>query len=471
METVPSTPINSDTRPEPSIPSPKPSRRPFRLPFPLLWLGGFGVALVLITLMVVLALRPILFPRRLPGIPLAVTRVSPAVSPLPLPAPPVAEIGNAKISLPVPTSVEIGGQSFPLKSATVEGTAWDIPSSTAGSAFWVNGTVFPYILGLEMTQENQALLGGLKEGDEITLLLSDGARLVFRVARQRSAPPGDTTLFAQSRPGLTLVGLQRVTEGGKREANYAVEADFRERIEGRPVAGPSAGSGEPTQVGNARVTVLETHAERGLSDLPAGTVAYFVELIVENTGTSSLLSRDFVMELLDGDGNRHLPSPSLAGKGKYGPLPAEIPSGGKAEGTVVYIIPEAVAGPTLTWIFGPQAASELRARFALPYSPPPMGTARAEVTVSQAFLGEGGTVLHVVAQIRNTGQVSLEVKEQDISLSSSAGAAELEVAAPPLPWIIAAGETREVELQFARPRASTCLVTILGYAFEISGLP
>lgn len=424
------------------------------------------MALLLITLVALLALRPVLFPRRPEGIPLSVTRVIPGVSPLPVPAPPVAEIGNTEVSLPVPTSLEVGGRTFPVRPVRVEGGVWNVSESDTDAAFWAYSTVIHYVLGLEPTEENQALVGGLREGDGIGLRLSSGARLIFQVVRRKTVSPQDESLFFQTRPGLTLLVLE---EEGERPA---VVADFRELVEPTPPeTGPVAGPGQPVQVGTARVTVVEGHAERGLADLPVGTVAYFVEVSVQNDGTGSLFPREFAAELVDGDGNRYLPSLSLAGKGRYGLLPEEILAGGRAEGTFAYVIPEAVAGPALTWIFGPQAASELRARFSLPYTPPPVAPAEAEVTVTQAFLGEGGEVLHVVARVRNRGSAALTVTERDISLSSRAGPGELQVAAPPLPWEIGAGQEREVELQFARPRAPSCVVTIRGYTFEISGWP
>lgn len=457
-------PVSPPPAPSPA-PSPSAPKLPTGVPSFAFLLLGVGVAVLVITLITLLALRPVLFPRRPAGIPLSITRVIPGVSPLPVPPPPVAEIGNTEVSLPVPISLEVGGRTFSVQSVSVEGPVWNAPGSDTGAALWVHGTVIRYVLGLAPTDENRALVGGLVDGDEIVLRLSSGARLTFQVVRQKTVAPDDASLFAQARPGLTLV----VLEEGER---LAVEADFRELVEPTPAASsPVAGPGQPVQVSAARVTVVDGHAERGLSDLPAGTVAYFVEVDVENNGTAPLRAREFVAELVDADGNRYLPSPSLAGKGKYGPLPEEIPGGGKAEGTFAYVIPEAIAGPRLTWVFGPQAASELRARFSLPYSPPPAAPAEPEVEVTQAFLGEGGEVLHIVARVRNRGAATLVVTERDISLSSRGGPAELQVAAPPLPWEIGAGQEREVELQFARPRATSCVVTILGYTFEISGLP
>ena len=45
------------------------------------------------------------------------------------------------------------------------------------------------------------------------------------------------------------------------------------------------------------------------------------------------------------------------------------------------------------------------------------------------------------------------------------------MAAPPLPWTIEPNQRQVIELQYRAPDASSVLLTILGYAFEINGLP
>ncbi|MCS7281850.1 MAG: hypothetical protein RMK65_12700 [Anaerolineae bacterium] len=410
-------------------------------------------------LLILLALRPVLFPRRPAGIRLEVPRVSPALSPLPAPALPVVEIGNAQVTLPIPVRLEAGGKSFTVQPVSRN---WEVPAQAADVALWLNGTVVNYVLGLPDTSENRSLISTL-QGD-LGLELSDGARRIFRIARQGRYPAGDERPLAQSRPGLTLILL------GKQEW-HVVEADFAGQIEPTPETGPLIGPQQPVQVGDLRVTVLESHAARGLEGLPTGAVAYFVEFAVENTGSTPFQTAGLVMELVDSAGNRFTPSPSLAQRGKHGPLPGEILPGERVNSTAAYVLPEAIGGPSLTWVFGPHASSSLRARFSLPYTPPPAAVARASVEVIQAFLGERGERLHIVARIRNQGDAPLTISEADIRLSSSAGPGELETAAPALPWTIEPGQEREVELQFARPRASVCVVTILGFTFEISGMP
>lgn len=471
MRTDPPAP-QPDTSPEekhPPAPQPETaSGQKRRLPSipPILLVGGIVLGLILIGLVVFLALRPVLFPPHPAGIPLEITRVS-FTSPLATPPPPIVEVGDTQITLPVPVTLEVGDHSFPVQPTGPGEGAWADPSAYPGFAIWVHGTVVNYVLGLEATEDNRAVVAGLRSGDPLSLHLSNGTRLIFHFVEQTEVSPDDATLFDQSHPGLTLVLL------GEEETERTVAfADFDRAEEPTlPTGGPAAGVGQAVQVGDARVTVIEGHAGAGGGDLPPGTMTYLVEFSVSNTGQSPLDVEEFVMELVDGVGNRYLHSPSIAAQGQYGPLEGEVAADAEVNGTAGYIVPDGLIGPTLTWVFGPQPGSELRARFTIPYTPPAVSPTWAVVEVLQAFLGEGNEALHVVAEVQNTGTSPLTVTANDIRLSSSAGPGELQVAAPPFPWTIEGGESREVELQFARPQASSCVVTILGYTFEISGLP
>jgi hypothetical protein len=111
----------------------------------------------------------------------------------------------------------------------------------------------------------------------------------------------------------------------------------------------------------------------------------------------------------------------------------------------------------------------------IPYDsgPAPTSGGKAEVTLDEdsTFLGSGGTVLIIGGEVRNTGGEPLTVRLSDITLTSSAGMSAQRSAAPPLPWTIQPGQTQVIELQYEKPDAATALLTILGYSFEIRGLP
>jgi hypothetical protein len=92
------------------------------------------------------------------------------------------------------------------------------------------------------------------------------------------------------------------------------------------------------------------------------------------------------------------------------------------------------------------------------------------VTVTDAFVDDEGNVLIIVGEVRNGGTEPLTVEMADVTLSSSAGASELIMTAPPLPWSIEPGQAQVIELQYQRPDASAALLELLGYSFEIAGL-
>ncbi len=442
-------------------PTPQP-----RLPRPLVIAGGVlgGLVLLIVGFFVV---RSLVAPSEGPG-PEETPLGTPIVSPLPtvMVSPLVVEVGESQVPLAVPTLLEVGGGSFSVQPSVPQADdPWAIGVDRPDTAVWLYGTVVNYVLGLQPTDENREMMEGIQKGDRITLRLSGGTTLTFLALLPREVPAGSEDLFDQTQPRLTLILLDPTTW-------TVVRADFEAAVEPTPAAGEAAvGVGQPVQVGDVRVVVLEGHAERGGAGLAPGTMLYFVEISVRNTGSVSLLPDAFLMMLEDGVGNRYGPSPDAASAGDYGPLPDAIGPGQEAKGSVAYIVPESLAGPTLTWIFSPAPTSELRARFSIPYTPPTSPAPLPEVEVLDAFLGEGGSTLHVVAEIYNPGADLLTVTADDVSLSSSAGPGELEMAAPPFPWTIPGGESREVELQFARPGASTAIVTILGYTFEISGMP
>jgi hypothetical protein len=335
---------------------------------------------------------------------------------------------------------------------------------TEGEASWVYGTVINYVVGLEPPSDGLDIADEIRPGDMIVLLLSNGGQLTFR-ASSLLDPPVDDAIFSQFRPGLTMVVLEEGTP------SVVVTASFDTATEPDTGSAASIAVGQPVSIGDVRVVVLEGHSERTGSAQPPGTVTFLVEFSLTNLGSSALNTERFLMNLQDAAGNQYLQSPTATAHGRSGALPGSIQPGAQVGASAGYTIPETVPGPSLTWIFGPDPTSTERATIIVPYAPEVAVSTPPDVEVTQAFLAEGQSTLHIVAQIRNPGNTTVSVTASDVSLSSSGGPGELQVAAPPFPWTIEGGDTREVELQFARPAASTAAVTILGFTFEIGGLP
>jgi hypothetical protein len=335
-------------------------------------------------------------------------------------------------------------------------------------AAWVCGTVVNYILELEPTSENEALLASLRPGDEIMLYLSNDVVLVFQFSERREGVGADdASVFGQLHPRLTLLLKEQAGTWKVTSANYIALTGAALP----PPPGLLPQPGQPTRVGDVEVTVLEGYSARG-AGLPAGMMYYLVEFSIRNVGTSPLRAETFDMQLQDGVGNIYLLSPAAGALGKNGLLSGQIAVGATSEATAGYVVPEALSGPTLTWTLRPGPSVEARASIGIPYDGgvEPVEPAEARVYLYDALLSADGNSLIIEIDVENVGGGPLTVEVDDIILSSSAGMSDLMVVAPPLPWTIDPGQTREVELIFEKPNAPSAVLMLLGHSFEISGL-
>lgn len=375
--------------------------------------------------------------------------------------------GNVQVSVALPISTTINGTQFRVEPIVPEDDAWSYPSTRSDVALWVCGTVVNYVIGLEPTPEAEALITGLTPGDSIRLQLANGTVLPFRFTARREVPPGQQDVLAQQQPRLTLL-LARDDVWQVAVADYVAEEESTEAV----APEPSAQLGQPVDVGDARVTVRRGHTRQD-ENLPPGTMYYLVEFSVENVGNAPLLAGSFSMRLRDELGNTYLVSPSASEAGEFGPLSGEIAPAASVQATAGYLVPQPLPTGTLTWIFAPRPGTEAQARIGIPYESgagSPSSTAQFDVTIDDAFLSSNSNTLIIVGEVRNSGAEPVTVEPTDITLSSSSGTGELVMAAPSLPWSIEPGQAQVIELQYQRPAASTVLLELLGYSFEIGGL-
>ena len=434
--------------------------------------GGLLLLLIAGAIMIYLGFKGVLFRGEdSPGMRVEVVKVTPTAFASPVPPPNCATIvgsDDVQVTVPLPTSLTVSGEPFPVAPILPDQTGWAYPAESSGSATWLCGTVVNYVLGLEPTPDNESLLAGLRPGDELKLHLSNGTVLFFRFVERQETAANEGSVFEQFRPRLTLILEMEDGSWQVATADYVAETEAVQP----PPSGSEAQPGQPVRVGDAQVTVARGHAESDQDQSP-GTMYYLVEFSVENVGTATLDADGFAMQLQDGVGNQYLISPVASGIGEYGPLGGEIAPGVTADGTAGYVVPETLAGPTLIWVFTPQPSSELRASVSIPYeggAVEPLSGGQAEVDVTDAFLNSAGDVLIIEGEIYNAGSEPLTVELNDISLTSSGGTGTLRVAAPPLPWTVQPGQTQVIELQYEKPAASTALLAMLGYSFEIQGL-
>jgi len=301
-------------------PQASPPRRGCLLIVPIA--GGVLLLLVAVGLILFLGLRQVFVEDDAnPGIPLEVVKLTPTVSTSPLlpSCETIISSGDVQVAVPLPISLTVASESFPVVALVSGEQGWTYPAGYPGSAAWVCGTVVNYVLGLEPTPENEALLVGLRPGDEIKMRLSSGTELFFRFVERREVAANEASVFEQIRPRLTLILEQEDGAWQIATADYVAEME--------PVQPPSeapAQPGQPVRVGDVQVTVIKGHAEHSGPDLLPETMYYLVEFSVENVGTAPLDATAFDMQLQDGVGNGYLLSPAASAAGEHGPLGGEI---------------------------------------------------------------------------------------------------------------------------------------------------
>jgi hypothetical protein len=434
--------------------------------------GGALLLFVALALILFLGLRDLFSQEQEtnPGIPLEVVKLTPTVATSPLPPPQttcetIISSGDVEMAVSLPVSLTVNGEPFPVVAIVSGEEEWAYPADQQGVAAWLCGTVINYVLALEPTPENEALLTALSPGNEINLQLSNGAVLFFRFVERREAAPGEVSALEQKRPRLTLI----LDKNGVRQiatADYAADIEQIEPPSSETLAYP----GQAVRVADVRVMVIKGHAERGAPDLSPGTMYYLVEFSVENIGDAPLEADAFTMQLKDDMETPYVLSPVASAAGEHGPLSGQIDPGATVQGTAGYLVPDPLAGPSLLWTFTAQPGSEARANVSIPYETEtePETAGHAEITIVDAFLD--GDMLMIEGEIQNTGGSPITVEVGDISLSSSAGMSALQSAAPQLPWIIQPGQSQVIELQYPKPDASAALLELLGHSFEIAGL-
>jgi hypothetical protein len=433
-------------------------------------IGCLVVLVVVVVSLAYLGLQRFLLPEPEDlGVPLEIVKNTPGpfASPLePSECSAVISSGGVQVSVPQPVAFSAGGQAFsvvPISPGRQSRSS--LAPETIG---WVCGTVINYVLELEPSDSNTTLLDNLRPGDEIVLRLSTGLELVFRFTEKTRTQAEDPAVTEQARPRATV---------------YLEDADGSWLVaigeyvsEHEPIAPPDASVAQVDQqvtAGAAVVTVLDGHTFADPPAAPPDAMYYLVEFSVQNAGETPLEISHFSMQLEDGVGNRYLVSPIASATGEYGSPGGRIAPGETVRTTAGYVVPRNLVGPTLTWLFSPGSSSDAQARVRIPYTPPeaPSVSSTVLVTVTDAFLGSDGDVIVVEGEVSNQGSELVTIELGDIQLSSSAGLSDLRVAAPPLPWTIQPGQSQVIELQYTKPAAPAVLLSLMGYSFEIQGLP
>ncbi|MBI3762414.1 MAG: hypothetical protein HY260_11215 [Chloroflexi bacterium] len=480
----PPPPPASGDGPPPSLippPTPPPSRPGVKLPPALARLladpaGRVVIAITVLgvcglALLVCVAIASYVIDNGVPAIPLPFA-ATPTATLQPteyVPSEALVSSENVKVPLAIPEVLKFVGVSFPVASveASKDGV-WQVPMNQKTTAFWVHGTLINYVFGLPDTSDNESALDGLVKGDSIEVQMSDGRALRFQVTRKASVPASTTGIFEQTRPGLTLVLV-----GGRGATRLAVEALFVGQSGTAATIGSSGpvDLGVPAQAGDLRVTVTATRlVTSGASELPSGLGYYLVDFTVENTGPGPVEASLVVAELVDSTGARYAPVIPVSAITTYPPLAGKLDPNSTTNATAAYLVAATFSDPAPIWRFSPEAGSRDLAQVRLAASAASIPA--VSVTLESAALSDDQTELILSGTVVNLGTQERNVTQADLALLAGTGqAGEYHSATPPLPWSLAAGAFQPYKIVFARPATASAVFKLLGWQFEVTGLP
>ncbi len=396
---------------------------------------------------------------------------APAEPSVPVPTPTVGCVPpNCPIPQPaasVPRKLYLRDRTFEITPVAVPKGNWAL-SADEGKGEWVFGSLVNYLIGLPGTQENKDLLQALSEADTITVEKSDGQTLEFKFGERKLVPPENKEVFAQQRPGLTLVLLG--ADGEERlvvTAEYVVESEANKSVPSKTVA-----INTPIEIGPVRVKVLNGRLVENAPGIPVGSAFYLVDFTVENLSNDTINVADFVIELRDYAGQKYKLSDTAS---KLGPNPA--PSGQLLPGLSStfmsgFEVPSNITGPVLTWGFKPEASFGGQATVAVPLvgsTPTPDPRSQALVQITQAYFSPDQSELIIAGGLGNPTNALILVNPSDVVLNTPDGVlAALKSAEPALPWRIGPNDSVNFTLRFSRLPSNESILKILNNSFKLS---
>lgn len=373
---------------------------------------------------------------------------------------------TVSVTLDIPVRLNVDGRDFGIQQQTInpDGT-WSPGLSDESTAGWVFGSIVNYIVALDETNENRALLEGLAPGDQIVLGTQSGSQYTFEFDSRTVEPVSNQDVFAQYAPGMTLVLLGA---GG----------DERLVVRGRYVVAESANEtirnvvelGEAAQLVDLQITVTGVTYVPDSPQAPPGFAFFLLDVQMQNTGVTAVDLGSLQLVLVDEIGNQYALNPVAAQSSGNPPLSGVLNPGQTLNGTVGYQVPTGLVSPALKWIVTiPGTDAQIQVN--IPYT----GATNVEdvvITLQSVTVSQDLTSMTLAGQVTNRSTQPLVITAGDVFLRTSDGATYLMLSSnPAFPWTVPPGGTLVYSVTFQRPLdADTAVFNVLNQPFELRGL-
>lgn len=376
--------------------------------------------------------------------------------------------GSSSLSIDMdpPSGIDLNGTTIPVRAQFVtEAGSWESDVADGRVAEWVFGTIVNPVFGLSSSQENELLLQKLVPGDRIKVNYISGESREFLVSGRELVSVLDGDLFAQNRPGVTLLWL-----GGNRPdsrlvvyGEYTLPETTTNEIEDNRLAD----IGEPVTFGNLAVTVDRADMIGSNGVAPPGFSIYHVDFTLDNQGNNTLDSGLLRISLKDNLGNQYSMNAAAAVNGTHPVLTGFVSPNSRMSATAAFQIPANLGGDTLEWRVN-RVDIPGEVVVGLPFGG---STSRnASVTLNTADVSEDGGTLIVSGSVVNNGSQAFQVNATDVSLSENGTVYLVFATTPGFPWSVPPGQVVNFSLTFQRPVGSAATFSLLNNSFELNGI-
>jgi hypothetical protein len=381
----------------------------------------------------------------------------------------ISESEIISVTLDLPATLQLGGQTFPVRTQAITADGlWSPQLSDAETAVWVYGTIINYVVGLPTSAENRDLLTQLAPGEDIRLITRNGVDFVFTMDERRTVPVTDRQVFAQNRPGITLVLLGDRSDGV--DQRLVVQGSYVVNESSALGAGDLVELGETAQLDDLQITATGATYLPDRPEVPSGFAFYLVDFEVQNVGLTAVDMAQYQFILRDEIGNQFALSPVASQLGNYPPLSGFINAGQSRQASAGYQIPRGLLSPSLNWIIG-RSGSPSQIQVSIPFSGSPQAARGASVSLQQVEVNEDRTALIITGEVANLGEQPLVISEENISLRTGDGASYLLLSTnPAFPWSVPSGQAIQFRVTYQRPPADNAVFTVLSQPFQLTGL-
>ena len=381
----------------------------------------------------------------------------------------VSDTDRISVTLDVPVSLGVGGQSFAVKTQTVAGDRiWSPTFENTDTAVWVYGSIINYVVGVPESDSNRALLEQLAPGDLMQLTTKSGVVHTFTFSSREQILVGNPDVYTQHAPGLTLILVG--TEG---EERLVVRGRYLVDEAGRSGAGGDGAVelGETAQLDDVQITVTGAAYVLDRPEVQPGFAFYLVDYQIQNIGLTALDTSRLQFTLLDELGNQYAVSPVAGQLGNHPALGGFLNASQTVLATAGYQIPLGLNSSNVHWVAS-NTNTGAQLQVTIPFSGGAQAAGNAQVTLSQVSVSSDLTNLVLTGQVANLGSQPLSVAETAVSLRTDDGSVFLLLSTnPAFPWTVGPGQAVPFVLTFQRPMSvDTAVFTVLSQPFQLTNL-